>query len=100
MYAIRSYYVISLNKVDISGLKVAIDCANGAASSIAPKLLDRFNVEYVSIFDHPNGININENCGSTHMENLSAIVKDTGYDIGLAFDGDADRMLAVDETVN
>jgi len=90
-------YIISLNKVDISGLKVAIDCANGAASSIAPKLLDRFNVEYVSIFDHPNGININENCGSTHMENLSAIVKDTGYDIGLAFDGDADRMLAVDE---
>ena len=90
-------YIMSLNKVDISGLKVAIDCANGAASSIAPKLLDRFKVEYVSIFDHPNGTNINENCGSTHMENLSAIVKDTGYDIGLAFDGDADRMLAVDE---
>ena len=90
-------YLQSLNKTDISGLKVAIDCANGAASSIAPKLLDRLNVEYVAIFDHPNGININETCGSTHMDNLSAIVKDTGCEIGLAFDGDADRMLAVDE---
>lgn len=90
-------YLMSLNKVDISNIKVAIDCANGAASSIAPKLLDRLNVDYVAIFDHPNGVNINEGCGSTHMENLCAIVKDTKCDIGLAFDGDADRMLAIDE---
>ena len=74
MYAIRSYYdyidyLVSLNSTDLSALKVAIDCANGAASSIAPKLLDKLNVQYVSIFDHPNGININDNCGSTHMGN-------------------------------
>jgi len=90
-------YLVSLNSTDLSGIKVAIDCANGAASSIAPKLLDRLNVQYVAIFDHPNGININDNCGSTHMGNLSALVRDTKCDIGLAFDGDADRMLAVDE---
>ncbi|MBN2879543.1 MAG: phosphoglucosamine mutase [Clostridia bacterium] len=90
-------YLVSLNNTDLSTIKVAIDCANGAASSIAPKLLDRLNVQYVAIFDHPNGININDNCGSTHMENLSALVRDTKCDIGLAFDGDADRMLAVDE---
>ena len=91
-------YLISINTADISGIKVAVDCANGAASSIAPKLFDRLGMDYVSIFDHPNGININENCGSTHMESLCGIVKDTGCDIGLALDGDADRMLAVDET--
>lgn len=90
-------YIVSLNKVELTGLKVAIDCANGAASTIAPKLLDRLGVDYVAIFDHPNGININEHCGSTHMESLSGIVKDTNSYIGLAFDGDADRMLAVDE---
>jgi len=90
-------YIMSLNKVDLSHMKVAIDCANGAASSVAPKLFDRLNVDYIAMFDHPNGVNINENCGSTHMESLSAIVKDTKCDIGLAFDGDADRMLAVDE---
>lgn len=90
-------YLMSLNKIDLSGIKVAIDCANGAASSVAPKLFDRLNMEYVAIFDHPNGININEGCGSTHMDSLKALVKDTQCDIGIAFDGDADRMLAVDE---
>lgn len=90
-------YLMSLNKIDLSGIKVAIDCANGAASNVAPKLFDRLNMDYVAIFDHPNGININENCGSTHMDSLKALVKDTQCDIGIAFDGDADRMLAVDE---
>ncbi len=90
-------HLMSLKKTDISKIRVAIDCANGAASRIAPVFLDKLNVEFVSIFDHPNGININDNCGSTHMESLCALVKDTKCDIGLAFDGDADRMLAVDE---
>ena len=93
-------YLASLNNVDLTGLKVAIDCANGAVSHMAPRFLADLGVEVVSIYDQPNGRNINDNCGSTHMENICRIVKDTGSDIGLAFDGDADRMLAVDENGN
>lgn len=91
-------YIKSLNKVDLTGLKVAIDCANGAASHIAPRLLAELGIEVISVFDQPNGHNINDACGSTHMKSLRGIVSDTGACMGLAFDGDADRMLAVDET--
>ena len=90
-------YLKSLNKVNITGIKVAIDCSNGAASHIAPRLLSELGVEVISVYDQPNGHNINNGCGSTHMEALQGIVKNTGAQLGLAFDGDADRMLAVDE---
>lgn len=93
-------YLLSLNKVDLTGMKVAIDCANGAASHIAPILLAKLGVEVISVFDQPNGHNINNACGSTHMNSLCGIVLDTGACMGIAFDGDADRMLAVDEKGN
>jgi phosphoglucosamine mutase len=81
-------------------MKVAIDCANGASSHIAPILLAKLGVEVISVYDRPNGHNINNGCGSTHMDSLCGIVLDTGADMGIAFDGDADRMLAVDEKGN
>ena len=82
--------------VALTGLTVVLDCANGAASVIAPELYDQLGANVMSIFDHPNGLNINEGCGSTHMDTLARIVEALGADIGLAFDGDADRLLAVD----
>jgi phosphoglucosamine mutase len=85
---------------DFSGLKIVVDCANGAASFVAPEVLRRAGAEVISIFDQPNGKNINENCGSTHLENLIAKVKIEGADIGIAHDGDADRVLAIDHQGN
>jgi phosphoglucosamine mutase len=85
---------------DFSGLKIVVDCANGAASFVAPEVLRRAGAEVISIFDQPNGKNINENCGSTHLENLIAKVKSEGADIGIAHDGDADRVLAIDHQGN
>ncbi len=78
-------------------IKVVFDCANGAASATAKKLFSRFplQAEYLSV--SPDGVNINENCGSTHLERLSRAVCEGGFQLGLAFDGDADRCLAVDE---
>ncbi|NMB34577.1 MAG: phosphoglucosamine mutase [Clostridium sp.] len=84
-------------KGDLNGLKVAIDCANGAAYRVAPKVLREMGATVYVINDMPNGVNINDNCGSTHMEALKDYVKDVGADLGLAFDGDADRVLAIDE---
>jgi len=85
---------------NFSGLKIVVDCANGAASFVAPEVLKRAGAEVISIFDKPNGKNINENCGSTHLENLIAKVKSEGADIGIAHDGDADRVLAIDHQGN
>lgn len=82
---------------DLKGLKIAIDCANGAACTVAPLTLFELGAEVSVINNEPDGININENCGSTHLSGLQAFVKETGADIGLAFDGDADRVLAIDE---
>ncbi len=82
---------------DFSGIKVAIDCANGASSVTAQKALSGLNATVCVINDKPNGININDNCGSTHIEQLCEFVRKEKADIGLAFDGDADRVLAVDE---
>ena len=78
-------------------MRVLIDCANGAASATARKLFSRFalNVDYIN--DTPNGVNINNHCGSTHIEMLAEKMREGGYALGLAFDGDADRCLAVDE---
>ncbi len=85
---------------DLKGLKIAIDCANGASYQSAPSALTELGAEVFVIHDKPTGNNINENCGSTHTESLQAFVKETGADVGLAFDGDADRVLAIDEKGN
>ena len=82
----------------LGGLRILVDCANGAASTTAARLFDRFSKLRTDVINaDPDGVNINERCGSTHMDALAAMVKAGGYDIGIAFDGDADRCLAVDE---
>jgi phosphoglucosamine mutase len=95
----ESYIQNLLKSLDgnLSGLKVVVDCANGAASFVAPELLKRAGAEVIAISASPNGLNINDNCGSTHLENLIAAVKEEGADIGIAHDGDADRVLAIDD---
>jgi phosphoglucosamine mutase len=82
---------------DLKGIKVLIDCANGAASEIAPIALKRLGADVEVIHHKPNGVNINRLCGSTHMEDLKNQVIGRGMEAGIAFDGDADRCLAVDE---
>jgi phosphoglucosamine mutase len=82
---------------DLTGIKVVLDCANGAAYKVAPRVLRELGAEVVPIFDTPNGININEGCGSTHPEVLQRAVVENEAHLGLAHDGDADRVIAVDE---
>lgn len=82
----------------LGGLRILVDCANGAASTTAARLFDRFSKLRCDVINaDPDGVNINHKCGSTHMDSLAAMVKAGGYDMGIAFDGDADRCLAVDE---
>lgn len=81
----------------LDGMKVGIDCANGSASRTAEKLFTELGATCFMLSDNPNGINVNDNCGSTHMESLMTFVKENHLDAGVAFDGDADRCLAVDE---
>lgn len=84
---------------DLAGLRILVDCANGASSATAPGLFARFDkLKFDVISAEPDGININNGCGSTHIERLADLVRKGGYDMGIAFDGDADRCLAVDET--
>ena len=83
---------------DLAGLRVLVDCSNGAASATAPELFGRFRCFCDFIHREPDGVNINDHCGSTHLDDLAARVVAGGYDIGVAFDGDADRCLMVDET--
>jgi len=80
-----------------AGLRIGIDCANGSASVIAPELFRSLGAEVTVLFDAPDGTNINEDCGSTHPERLAETVAAAGLDLGFAFDGDADRLIAVDE---
>ena len=83
---------------DMGGLRILVDCANGAASATAGRLFERLkNLQCDIINADPDGVNINNKCGSTHMDMLAAMVTAGGYDLGIAFDGDADRCLAVDE---
>ena len=82
---------------DFGGLRVVADCANGAASFIAPKLLRSLGADLTAISCRPDGININNNCGSTHLEQLQKAVQEQQADLGIAYDGDADRLLAVDQ---
>ncbi len=99
-FAARDEYITFLKQTvqhDFSGLKVVLDAAHGAAYEIAPALFKALGAEVIPTFDKPNGININLNCGSTHPEYLAAEVLKQKADIGLAYDGDADRLIAVDE---
>lgn len=96
---IQSYIDFVCNTIpgDLKGIKVLVDCANGAASEIAPIAFKQLGAEVEVIHNKPNGVNINKLCGSTHMEDLSRQVVGRGMEVGIAFDGDADRCLAVDE---
>lgn len=93
------YKAFLATKMDISleGMKVVLDCANGASYQVAPEVYDDLGAQVVLIGNEPDGININDSCGSTHVEKLQAKVIEKGADIGLAYDGDADRLIVVDE---
>ena len=92
-------HLVSTIGSDLAGLHILVDCANGAASATAARLFDRFPDLHTDVIHaDPDGVNINNGCGSTHLEQLKAMVKAGGYDLGIAFDGDADRCLMVDET--
>ena len=93
-------YLISLATHSYKDIKVALDCANGSAWMIAESVFEALGAETHVINNTPNGLNINDNCGSTHIQQLQQYVKDNHMDIGFAFDGDADRCLAVDEKGN
>lgn len=90
-------HVVSTAAVRFDGLSIALDCANGSASVCAKDIFTSLGAKCLMLSDTPDGTNINDKCGSTHPEELMKFVKDAGLDLGLAFDGDADRMLAVDE---
>lgn len=97
--AVEDYvnFAVSTIDTDLEGLKIAIDCANGASYETAFKALNKLGASVEAIHNTPDGKNINDMCGSTHMESLQQYVVSIGADVGIAFDGDADRMLAVDE---
>lgn len=90
-------FVKSIVTSDLKGMKVVVDCANGAASGVSPKALWELGADVIPIFNDPDGVNINKDCGSTHIEALQQAVLKHKAQIGLAHDGDADRVLAVDE---
>ena len=97
------YYIEHLKSTvpnSLDGIKIAIDCANGSASVTAKMLMEQLDADATILYDKPDGININENCGSTHLEKLAEFVKENKMDIGIAFDGDADRCLCIDEEGN
>ena len=90
-------YLISVASNSYKNLKIGIDCANGASWNIASSVFSALGAQVYTIGAEPDGLNINTDCGSTHMENLIKLVKEKRLDLGFAFDGDADRCLAVDE---
>ena len=93
-------YLISLGMYSFRGMKIGLDCANGAAWNIAKSVFDALGAETYVINAEPSGVNINNNAGSTHIENLQKFVVEKGLDAGFAYDGDADRCLCVDEKGN
>ncbi|VBB04889.1 phosphoglucomutase and phosphomannomutase phosphoserine signature [Lucifera butyrica] len=96
---LREYinYAIGTVDTDFKGLKIVVDCANGAAYEAAPVVLKRLGAEVIVLNNQPNGVNINDCCGSTHLEQIRQAVLDHKADLGIAHDGDADRCLAIDE---
>ena len=93
-------YLISLGLYSFKGVKVGLDCANGSSWMIAKNVFDALGAKTYVINNQPDGVNINENAGSTHIENLQKFVVENGLDVGFAYDGDADRCLCVDEKGN
>lgn len=93
-------YIIEIANVDLTGMKIAIDIGNGALYKIAQDVLEKLGAEVVAINDKPNGRNINDNCGSTNPHLIQQLVLETKADMGMSFDGDADRIIAVDEKGN
>lgn len=92
------YLMTTVDKEAFSGLRILVDCGNGAAYSTAPLLFEQFSKLHADLINiDPDGVNINANCGSTHLDSLAAMVTAGRYDLGIAFDGDADRCLMVDE---
>jgi phosphoglucosamine mutase len=97
--AVQKYgsYVQGRAYTGLEGLSVVMDCANGAAAKIAPTIFSELGVQVVDVNNNPTGTNINFNCGSTHPELIRCIIQNNKYDAGLAFDGDGDRLIAIDE---
>ena len=93
-------YLISVASNSYKKLRIGLDCANGASWMIAKSVFDALGAQTVVIGNEPNGLNVNNGCGSTHIENLCNLVKEQHLDVGFAFDGDADRCIAVDENGN
>jgi phosphoglucosamine mutase len=93
-------HLLASVETPLNGLKVVVDCANGASSLVAPEAYRRAGAEVIAIFNQPDGWNINEDCGSTHLQQLRAAVLKEGADVGIAHDGDADRCLAIDAAGN
>jgi phosphoglucosamine mutase len=89
-------HLVDSSPARLDGLRIVLDCANGAAHRVGPDVFTALGATVVAIHDLPDGLNINENCGSTHLDDLQAAVVAAGADVGFAFDGDADRCLAVD----
>lgn len=86
--------------LNLSNLKIVIDCANGAGYSVAPRVLQELGAQVIAIHNTPNGININDNCGSTHPNVIQAAVREHGADVGIALDGDGDRIIMADNQGN
>ena len=93
-------HLLASVETPLKGLKIVVDCANGASSFVAPEAYRRAGAEVIAIFNQPDGWNINEDCGSTHLHQLRAAVLKEGADVGIAHDGDADRCLAIDAVGN
>ena len=91
-------YLISLPTRSFKNIRVGLDCSNGSASSIAKSVFDALGAKTYVIHNEPDGTNINQNCGSTQIEVLQNFVREKHLDVGFAYDGDADRCIAVDET--
>jgi phosphoglucosamine mutase len=90
-------HVLERFGTDLHGLRIAVDCANGAYAGLAPQAFEQLGAEVAAIGNDPDGTNINVGCGATDLRALADVVRDGGFDLGIAFDGDGDRMLAVDE---
>ncbi|WP_108062365.1 phosphoglucosamine mutase [Poseidonibacter lekithochrous] len=95
-------YIVSIKSsfprdLTLRGLRIVLDCANGAAYKVGPTILEELGADIITINDKPDGFNINENCGAMHPENVGKLVKEYRADIGLALDGDADRLVVIDE---
>jgi phosphoglucosamine mutase len=99
-FSVRPYldFLLSTISTNLTGLKLVIDCGNGAASALAPELFRAAGADVTPICDHPNGRNINLNCGALHVEQLRDTVLQSGADAGIAFDGDADRAMLISHT--